>query len=127
MHFRLFIFLHVTALGRVLSIDLDDLLHAEVVDSILHHTVEVDDLAAHLAQVVLFGVADCLCDQRLIRAIVCKDVVTEDATSCSQLLDNLRLVTAGQNGDSWAVLGDVARQVTVLSVANDQVNRQILG
>ena len=49
-----------------ISLNIDDLFHAELIDSILHHAVEVDDLATRLAKVVLLGESQGLDNQRFI-------------------------------------------------------------
>ena len=53
-------------------------------------------------------------------------VVPDHTTRRSQLLDDLRLVSASKDRYSGTVLGDVARQLAGHSVADDQVHGQVL-
>lgn len=63
--------------------------------------------------------SQCL-DQKAFLVVRCRFQM-EDASGASQLLQNLRVVTARQDAHSWSVLGHKSRQLARLRLHDDQV------
>ena len=53
----------ITILFFCSSLNIDDFFHCELIDTVFHHSMEVEYLTARLAKVVLLGMSDRLCEQ----------------------------------------------------------------
>ena len=92
------------------SLNVDDLFHSELIDAILHHTVQEEHLPAGLAQIGVFCVPQGLHDQSLVLAVRLWDQEANDASGGGQLADDLWVFGAGKDWHVWPVLSNIPRQ-----------------
>jgi len=86
--------------------------------------VEVEDFAARLDHAAVFGEAEGLHNQGVFT--ISGNAVADDATGGRELLDYFGVFTAHEDGNTGAVLGDVAGKNACLGVYDDAVYAQVL-
>ena len=131
MKFFVFLFLHgnvwtkgcasrqlnLTVIG---SLNVDDLLHSELVDLVAHHAMQVQDLSTRFAIVVFLGVGEGLSDKRrvdlhsllllIVEFLGRLNLVPKDAASHTELLQHLLVLTAGEDANARLILGNQSRE-----------------
>ena len=107
-----------------LSLNINDCFHCELIDTVIHHSVEVKHLAARFAEVVLLSMSDRLCDQCVI-AVRCR-LEADDTTARGQLPSYHWIVTTDENRDTRAILGHITGQNSRLGLYDNEVNAEVL-
>ena len=147
MKFFVFLFLHGNVWTRgcasrqlnlqaIDSLDVDDLLHGELVDLVAHHAMQVQDLSARFAVVMFLGVGEGLSDKRgvdlhsllllIVELLSRLNLVPKDAASHTELLQHLLIFTAGEDANARLILGNKSRECTRLRMDDNQVDAQVL-
>ena len=108
------------------SLNSDDFHDGRLIWSLLRSSVDGDNLASWLAEVLLLGLLE---DERdkVVGSLVGWDLVASDTAADVELSDDGEGHGAGKDWDAWLVLGDKAGHVSSVGQHDDEVDVKIEG